>query len=322
MISLQRINLFMPNLVHLNLEGSIMTSFRDLGCDVRTIKILNVSRCGLKSLDGIYGLHSIEDFICDHNLIDDVSPCCGLETIRKLSLRSNRITSIDNLSFLELCPNLSELNFISNAVTESVDYRLNVKKFIPHLRVLDDEPFFESQLVEDISSSDYKSSTTSLDSSLNDPPPRPKSANVSNRNRVVEEKNKRNTRPSSAMVNSPSSSSALTSGEPLCGNIVTKLRRRRRNVAWADSQDTSSSDSLQSTTSSKNFPSQLPQKSVELELGVIGVAEENNGNSGDLFGPEKLLQMAMKWREESRKTREKITHDDNVRILKDYSCRD
>lgn len=226
MISLQRINMFMPNLVKLNLEGSIVTSFRDLGCDVRTIKILNISRCGLKSMDGIHGLQSIEEFICDHNLIEDVTPCCGLETIRKLSLRSNNVKSIECLSFLELCPNLRELNLLENPVVETPDYRIIVKKYIPHLMILDDEPFFEAHFVDNVSSSDYKSSSsTSFDSSINEPPPgRPFSSNAASRNRMVEEKNKRNMRPSTSVISYPNTSSALTSGEPLCGNIATNLR--------------------------------------------------------------------------------------------------
>lgn len=312
----------MPNLVKLNLEGSIVTSFRDLGCDVRTIKILNVSRCGLKSLDGIHGLQSIEDFICDYNFIEDVTPCCGLETIRKLSLRSNYVKNIDCLSFLELCPNLRELNLLVNPVVETLDYRMIVKKYIPHLMVLDEEPFFEAHFVADVSSSDYKSSSssTSLDSSLNELHARPHTSSAASRNNsMIEEKYQRNIRPSTAVISYPNTSSALTSGEPLCGNIVTKMKRRRRNIAWADSQESStSSDSLHSlASSSKLFPNQLPQKSIELELGVIGITQEAN-TSSESISSDKLLQMAIKWREESKKTREKITHDDNVRILKGY----
>lgn len=87
MISLQRIHLFMPNLIDLDLEGSIINSLRDLGCDMSVLKKLNVSRCGLKSLDGSNGFPGLEELIADYNLIEDISHCCSLFSLSKLSLR-------------------------------------------------------------------------------------------------------------------------------------------------------------------------------------------------------------------------------------------
>lgn len=76
----------MPILRCLNLEGSLLLSLRDLGCDLNTLVYLNVSRCGLRSLDGTNGLATLQELIADGNQIDDAGPCSNLPNVRKISL--------------------------------------------------------------------------------------------------------------------------------------------------------------------------------------------------------------------------------------------
>lgn len=85
-ISLHRLPYFMPHLRVLNLEGSMLFSLRDLGCDFSSLVYLNISRCGLKSLDGTNGLTSLTEFIMDFNLIEDAGPCSNLPQVKKISL--------------------------------------------------------------------------------------------------------------------------------------------------------------------------------------------------------------------------------------------
>lgn len=87
MISLQRIHLFMPNLKSLNLDGSIVTSLRDLGCELFALQTLNISNCGLNNLDGSSGLGTVEELIADGNFIEDVSPCCNMALLKKVSFK-------------------------------------------------------------------------------------------------------------------------------------------------------------------------------------------------------------------------------------------
>ena len=105
----------------------------------------------------------------------------------------------------------------------------------------------------------------------------------------------------------------LTSGVPLCGNIITKARlNRRQRTAWGES----TSDSMSSSDSSysKDFPDRLPQKSVDLELGVIGM----NANSiDDADDSQSLLNAARSWRQRSAQTRESIRDSENERILEE-----
>lgn len=76
----------MPHLRHLNLEGSMLFSLRDLGCDLTSLVYLNISRCGLKSLDGTNGLSTLNELVADYNQIEEAGPCSNLPQIRKISL--------------------------------------------------------------------------------------------------------------------------------------------------------------------------------------------------------------------------------------------
>lgn len=76
----------MPRLRCLSLEGSMLFSLRDLGCDLSSLVYLNISRCGLKNLDGTNGLSTLTELIADHNLIEDAGACSNIPQIRKISL--------------------------------------------------------------------------------------------------------------------------------------------------------------------------------------------------------------------------------------------
>lgn len=83
---LHQMHIFLPSLIALNLNGSSLNSLRDLGSDLK-VKYLNVSRCGLRSLDGINGFEAIEHLVADDNEISSVMQLCGLHELQSLSLR-------------------------------------------------------------------------------------------------------------------------------------------------------------------------------------------------------------------------------------------
>lgn len=86
MVGLHRLNVFLPSLISLNLDGSSLNSLRDLGCGLK-IKYLNVSRCGLHSFDGAAGLGMLEHLVADCNHIHNVNQLSALIDLKKLSLR-------------------------------------------------------------------------------------------------------------------------------------------------------------------------------------------------------------------------------------------
>lgn len=83
---LHQMHIFLPNLIALNLDGSSLESLRDLGCDLK-VKYLNVSRCGLRSFDGISGFDTVEHLIADGNEISNVMQLGGLQELHTLTLR-------------------------------------------------------------------------------------------------------------------------------------------------------------------------------------------------------------------------------------------
>lgn len=86
-LCLQHLSIYTPNLTELILDGSVLLSLRDLGCDLKNLKILRVIRCNLTSLDGMFGLESLVELYAGNNRIEDLSPCAFLPYIRILDLR-------------------------------------------------------------------------------------------------------------------------------------------------------------------------------------------------------------------------------------------
>jgi hypothetical protein len=233
--------------------------------------------------------------------------------IKKISLKGNKITDLGNVTFLALCENLVNLDLRENFVTEHTQYRHTLKTNIPGLRCLDEIPFSEQPEPTSLTSSEYKSSTSSDNEEEPRFQPLSRKMNLSRaftcKERTVTVEVLDNIRPASAdAVNR--GNSHLTSGEPLCGNIITKARRQRQKTAWGES----TSDSMSSTDSSfsRDFPERIAQSSVDLELGVIGVTDSGEHGEED---SQSLLQAARMWRQRSAQTREQIRESDNERLL-------
>ncbi|XP_026478642.1 leucine-rich repeat-containing protein 56-like [Ctenocephalides felis] len=143
-VSLQRLHLYVPALQELVLEGSRMTSIRDLGCDLVNLKLLNISNCGLDSLDGTNGLPvTLEKLYAARNRIRDVICVVSLEGLQLLDLSGNRVRDISTLGFLTLCEELRSI-FLANCPCADIpDFRRRVRKLMPHLHELDGIPFQE-----------------------------------------------------------------------------------------------------------------------------------------------------------------------------------
>lgn len=116
-------------------------------------------------------------------------------------------------------------------------------------------------------------------------------------------------------------SSICSGGEPIVGNIVNKVRRKRREKPInkpSESPSTSMSSlletNLQNIAKSNKFPMQLPQSSVTLELGIMNTetmpcSQSKLGKSDEDQDVHQLIEMCRRWRELSRKSREKHSID-------------
>lgn len=73
---------FLPNLQHLDLDNSVITSVRDLGIGLRFIVSLSLSSCGLIDIDGIGVLTGLQELNLSDNSITDVTPLAMHENLQ------------------------------------------------------------------------------------------------------------------------------------------------------------------------------------------------------------------------------------------------
>lgn len=86
-VSLQLLMIHTPLLRELTLDGSYVSSLRDLGCGLKNLKILRVNRCSLTSFDGTFGLETVEELYAAGNSIETLCPCSFLPNIKVLDVR-------------------------------------------------------------------------------------------------------------------------------------------------------------------------------------------------------------------------------------------
>ncbi|CRK96597.1 CLUMA_CG009951, isoform A [Clunio marinus] len=289
-ISLHRLPYFMPRLRGLNLEGSMLFSLRDLGCDLTSLVYLNISRCGLKSLDGTNGLSNLIELVADFNLIEDAGPCSNLTSISKLSLISNKIKDFQGVMFLGFCNQLRVLDLENNLVNQKINYRDVVQQNIPSLIYLDKIPYREidEETKRELLRSEYQPENNgtvrrNLQLRINESIDKESSENLPLVTHISITK-----RPATADAIKPKYDVSV--GEPVCGSIITKARKSRKlKTAWGDSCSSSSFSSSDSST----HGTPVIKRSTTL-------LEENEESC------ETLLENSRLWRERSKETRERF----------------
>uniref|UniRef100_A0A286XNX3 Leucine rich repeat containing 56 n=2 Tax=Cavia porcellus TaxID=10141 RepID=A0A286XNX3_CAVPO len=150
--SLGNFGVYLPNLSQLRLTGSRLDSLRDLGTSLSHLQVLWLARCGLTDLDGIGSFPALKEFYVSYNDISDLSPLCLLDQLEVLDLEGNSLEDLGQVRYLQLCPQLTTLILEGNLVCLQpaagpaskapgcYNYRSEVKKLIPQLRILDEVP--------------------------------------------------------------------------------------------------------------------------------------------------------------------------------------
>ncbi|XP_072399570.1 leucine-rich repeat-containing protein 56-like isoform X2 [Diabrotica undecimpunctata] len=135
--TLQYLSFYTPALRELTLDGSVVSSLRDLGFGLKNLKILKVNRCGLTCIDGVFGFEHLEELYIANNEINTLSPCAFLNKVRVLDVRRNMI-SLDEIDFLKFCENIEELYIEGNpGITLSLGLRQIVQHRLPGIKILD-----------------------------------------------------------------------------------------------------------------------------------------------------------------------------------------
>ncbi|XP_044749102.1 leucine-rich repeat-containing protein 56 [Coccinella septempunctata] len=139
-ISLQQLSIYTPALRELILDGSEVSSLRDLGCELKNLKVLRLNRCNLHYLDSVSGIDQLEELYAADNHLTDISSCAFLPSIKVIDVRRNFISTTRCLFFLSVCSELQHLYLEGNEVAETKNFAGEIREQIPTLKFLDGHP--------------------------------------------------------------------------------------------------------------------------------------------------------------------------------------
>ncbi|XP_077372109.1 leucine-rich repeat-containing protein 56 isoform X2 [Festucalex cinctus] len=144
--SLGNFGSYLPRLVLLKMNNSVLTSVRDLGTTLSHLQVLWMSCCCLKDLDGISTLSSLRELYLAFNQVSDLSQVGMLEKLQVLDLEGNDVNDLVQVQYLGLCSKLQTLTLEGNPVclqpnptTTQINYNYwdAVRELVPQLRYLD-----------------------------------------------------------------------------------------------------------------------------------------------------------------------------------------
>lgn len=135
--SLSQLGFLVPNLKTLQLNNSVLSSFRDFGTSLRGLKVLYLEQSQVYDLDGIGVLLGLEELYLGFNNIDDLTPLAMHDNLKKIDLQSNSIADINQIDQLGTCFALEWLCLENNPICTIVRYRHIVCHCIPQLQSLD-----------------------------------------------------------------------------------------------------------------------------------------------------------------------------------------
>jgi hypothetical protein len=138
--SLSYLSDLLPNLEKLRLNGSNISSIRDIGCSLKSLRLLSLANCHLPSLNGVATISkNLEELYVAFNDIDDVSFLIGMDKLKVLDLEGSQITDLGNLRFLTCCTDLRSLTLVGNPCIKNLEsYVHTIAELVPNLVYLDE----------------------------------------------------------------------------------------------------------------------------------------------------------------------------------------
>ena len=135
-ISLQALGDTLKELIELKLNSSIIKSVRDIGTSYKSLKVLWVSRVGLKDLCGLLAFQSLEELYASYNFVSDITDIEYVEKLHTLDLEANSIMDIRQLTYVS--SRLKNVVFSGNKVAEHEDYLKTLLSHGTSLETIDD----------------------------------------------------------------------------------------------------------------------------------------------------------------------------------------
>ena len=141
----------LPKLQELKLNGSFVPQLRDLGTSLQQLRVLWLARSNLEELAGVAsGLPLLQELYVSFNEIRDVSSLADMDHLEVVDLESNRISDLESVDYLSMCPALRSLTLSGNPLAFELKDGLRhaVASRLPLLEYLDDEPVTEADREE------------------------------------------------------------------------------------------------------------------------------------------------------------------------------
>ncbi|MCQ2820052.1 MAG: hypothetical protein MJ252_22525 [archaeon] len=109
---------FLPNLILLKLNNSLLRNLSDIGSNFNHIKCLQINNSRLRSLNGIICMEGLEVLDLEDNEINELIDLDMCDSIKQINLRKNKIEDLDELSFVSALPKLNYFCILDNPVCE------------------------------------------------------------------------------------------------------------------------------------------------------------------------------------------------------------
>ncbi|NWR76806.1 LRC23 protein, partial [Centropus unirufus] len=131
----------------LELRGNMLES--TAGLNLPKVKNLYLAQNAIRSLEGLEGLEWLTTLhLRDNKLVTLDGFHSSMKCLQYLNLRSNSISSLQEVEKLQVLPMLQALVLLDNPCCEESNYRLEVLVLLPRLQRLDKELFEEDEQAE------------------------------------------------------------------------------------------------------------------------------------------------------------------------------
>lgn len=135
---MQYVGEVLQSLQILRLNDSVIPSARDLGTSFKSLQVLSINRCEMKSLAGLSSLEFLKELYANYNDIEDLFDVSYWYHLEILDLEGNKVSTWDNISYLMNWHKLHDLNLSMNPISSEQNYQNRVKETLRHLKFIDD----------------------------------------------------------------------------------------------------------------------------------------------------------------------------------------